>query len=213
MIYKIPSLEIRLIIYHCLIPYIDTYTQACSPVRAVSFPVPRQYSIELTHTDRILLVYIQPTDRQNFALVLSPSFPVRASKPLCEPLLTDLKLLGRFFCLQLTPHFLSSTIMTPFLTTPLYFFVICYLLVQAGYFTYKYITTRTARRRIVKEHGCEPPNSLDDYSWLPYVFRLKMVKMIRSAVKENRVGKASQERFQKYGNTYSGKVCLHGNHS
>lgn len=99
--------------------------------------------------------------------------------------------------------------MTPLLTTPLYFFVVCYLLVQAGYFTYRKVTTGVARRRIIKKHGCEPPNSLDEPSWLPYVFRLKLVKMLRSAAKERRIGKASQERFQKYGNTYSGKVSLH----
>ena len=103
--------------------------------------------------------------------------------------------------------------MTPSLATPLYFFVICYLLVQAGYFAYIHIVTRTARRRMIKEYGCEPPNSLDDRSWLPYLFRRKMVKMFRSAAKEHRIGQASQERYQKYGNTHRGMVSLLGKDS
>lgn len=96
--------------------------------------------------------------------------------------------------------------MNPFLKTPLYFFVVCYILVQAGYFTYKHITTRVARRRIVREHGCEPPNSVDDRSWVPYLYRLKMVKMVRSAAEEHRLQKATQEKYRKYGNTHSGMV-------
>ena len=99
--------------------------------------------------------------------------------------------------------------MTHFLNIPLYFFVVCYLLVQAGYFTYRQITTSVARRRMIEEHGCKPPKSLDDESWIPYLYRLKMVKMVRSAAKEYRLQKATQERYQKYGNTHSGKVSLH----
>ncbi len=62
---------------------------------------------------------------------------------------------------------------------------------------------------MIREHGCEPPKSFDDESWIPYLYRLKMVKIIRNAVKEHRLQKATQEKYQKYGNTHSGTVSLH----
>ena len=105
------------------------------------------------------------------------------------------------------------SIMTPFLTTPLYWFIACYLVVQAGYFAYKKITTGIAHRRMIKEHHCEPPNSFDDPSWLPSVFKLKLPRYIRSAAKERRLEKAIQERYQQYGNTHSAKVGFDQNHS
>lgn len=95
--------------------------------------------------------------------------------------------------------------MTPLLTTPLYYFVVCYLLVQAGYFIYQQIITSIARRRIIKERGCEPPTSIDDQSCLPYPYRLKLPKRIRAAAKEHRLEKDTQERYQEYGNTHSAK--------
>ena len=95
------------------------------------------------------------------------------------------------------------------LATPLYYFVVCYLLVQAGYFTYRQITTRISRRRMIKEHGCQPANSFDETSWFPYPFRLKMVKLVRSAAEERTLIQSTREKYQQYGYTHSGKVSFH----
>ena len=96
--------------------------------------------------------------------------------------------------------------MNRILAIPLYLFIACYLLAQAGFFLYRKITTKLARRQKIKEYGCEPPNSFDDKSRLPYIYRLKMMKMIRSAAKDNRLLKSTQEKYQEYGNTHSAKV-------
>lgn len=96
--------------------------------------------------------------------------------------------------------------MTRLLAIPLYLFILCYLLAQAGFLLYRQITSRLARRRMIDEYGCEPPNSLDDKSSLPYIYRLKMIKMVRDAAKNNRLLKSTQEKYQAYGNTHSGKV-------
>ena len=94
--------------------------------------------------------------------------------------------------------------MNSYLTTPWFYFVVCYVLVQAGYFTYQKIITQITRRRIIEENGCEPPRSFDDPSWVP--FRLKFVKMIRKAAEERRFLKATQRKYQEYGNTHRAKV-------
>ena len=99
--------------------------------------------------------------------------------------------------------------MTPFVTTPLYSFVICYLLVQVGYFTYNQIAIRIARRRMIKAHGCQPPPSpLEDRSWFSYPFGLKFVKDVKKAVKEHRLLEVSQVRYQELGHTHSAKVGI-----
>lgn len=99
--------------------------------------------------------------------------------------------------------------MTRFLETPLYLFVLCYLLVQAGYFVYKQVTTRLARYRMIKEHGCESPRSLDDPSSIPYLYRLKLIKMVRSAAKDHTLLKSTQRKYQEYGNTHTARVrCI-----
>ncbi|CAD6591041.1 MAG: hypothetical protein ASARMPRED_005156, partial [Alectoria sarmentosa] len=95
--------------------------------------------------------------------------------------------------------------MTPFLKTSLYILVICYLLVQAGYFAYHQITTAISRRRIIKEHGCQLPKPFEEPSWLGSVYGLKLVRTIGSLAKEHRLEKATQERYQEYGNTHRGK--------
>ena len=99
--------------------------------------------------------------------------------------------------------------MNRILAIPLYLFILCYLLAQAGFFLYRKITTQLARRHTIKEYGCEPPNSFDDKSRFPYLFRLKMIKAIRSAAKDNRLLKSTQEKYQAYGNTHSAKVKLY----
>ena len=96
--------------------------------------------------------------------------------------------------------------MTPFLSIPLYLFIACYLLAQAGFFIYRQITTRLARRQTIKDYGCEPPNSFDDKSSFPYLFRLKMIKMIKSAAKDHTLLKSTQEQYQAYGKTHTAKV-------
>ena len=103
--------------------------------------------------------------------------------------------------------------MTRFLATPLYLLVSCYLLVQVGYFVYRQITTQLARYRMVKEHGCEPPKSFDDPSRLPYVYRLKLIKMVRSAAKDNRLLKSTQRKYQEYGNTHTARVRVRPGYS
>ena len=100
--------------------------------------------------------------------------------------------------------------MTPFSTTPLYFFIVCYLLVQVGYFTYNQIAIRVTRRRMIKEHGCQPPPSaLEDKSWFSYPFGLKFVKAVSKAAEEHRLLEASQVRYQELGHTHSAKVSIH----
>ena len=101
-------------------------------------------------------------------------------------------------------HSLLSRIMKSYLAIPLFYFVVCYVLAQAGYFTYQRIVTHITRRRIIKENGCEPPRSFDDPSWLP--FSLKFLRLIRTAAKERRFLKAAQERYQEHGNTHRLKV-------
>lgn len=98
--------------------------------------------------------------------------------------------------------------MNPMISTPMYYMIMCYLLVQVGYFTYQQIITRVARRRIIKEHGCEPPKSFDDQSWLPYLYRLKLPSETKSAAKEHRLEKATQERYREYGSTHSAMVSF-----
>ena len=99
--------------------------------------------------------------------------------------------------------------MTRLLATPLYFFVLCYLLVQAGYFLYNQITSHLTRRRLIKEHGCQPPKSFDEPSRLPYLYRLKMVKMMKSAVNGHRLLKDTQRKYQDHGYTHGAKVNVH----
>ena len=99
--------------------------------------------------------------------------------------------------------------MTRLLATPSYFFVLCYLLVQAGYFLYNQITSYLTRRRLIKEHGCQPPKSFDEPSRLPHLYRLKMVKMMKSAVKDHRLLKDTQRKYQDHGYTHGAKVYVH----
>lgn len=99
--------------------------------------------------------------------------------------------------------------MSPFLATPLYLFIVSYIVAQAGYFTYRQITTGITRRRIIEEHGCELPRSFDAPSWFPYLYRLKFIRMIRSDLAERRLLEAVQRRYQEHGNTHSAKVRPH----
>ena len=107
----------------------------------------------------------------------------------------------------------SSTMMTRFLATPLYLFITCYLLVQAGYFLYKQTTIRLARHRLIKEHGCKPPRSSDDKTRLPRLYRLKLINTVKNAAKDRRLLESSQERYQAYGNTHSAGVNFHPNYN
>ncbi len=106
-------------------------------------------------------------------------------------------------------HLSILAIMNLFMPTPLYYFIVCYILVQAGYFISRQITTRINRRRIIEENGCEPPPSFDGKSRMPHLFRLKFVKTIRSAAAERTSLKAAQRRYRAYGNTHSATVSLH----
>ena len=93
------------------------------------------------------------------------------------------------------------------LATPLLYFVLCYILAQASYFTYQKIVTHITRRQIIKKNGCQPPRSFDEPSWLP--FRLKFIKMIRTAAEERKFLKATQRKYQEYGNTHCAKVSCY----
>lgn len=101
--------------------------------------------------------------------------------------------------------------MNPFLTTPLSLFIICYILVQAGYYTYKQITNWINRRRIIRDHGCKPARSYDDPSWFPYPFRLKLLKLAKSAAAKHTLLEVTQRKYQEHGYTHTAKVSLHPN--
>ena len=62
---------------------------------------------------------------------------------------------------------------------------------------------------MIKQYGCEPPNSFDDKSRLPYIYRRKMLRLVREAAKDNRLLKSTQEKYQAYGNTHSAMVSFY----
>lgn len=77
-----------------------------------------------------------------------------------------------------------------------------------GYYGSRQFNIWSARRSMIKQHGCKPPPNYDDDnpSWLPSLYNMKQINFLKKHGAECKLQEATHERYLDYGLTHTSKV-------